>query len=271
MVEQATWLHHPDAPWPADAQRLYLGHETCEQRLPTLAAALGVAGRCAERGQALTLVTPLLGPAALRTAQELVDALTGACAALEVVCGDWGLLSWLSAHGHPAIAVGRLLAAQPTDPRHARLLADAPTTPGRWVQHLDGTLARLRRRPPSPALLAHLRSTWLDRPEVVAWLLSLGVRRGELSAVAQGVEIGRYDGWSWSLHVDDVLVTIQRRCDECAEPVRPCESAPQPWALGLWRWGNGWYYRAEGGAVAGVDRVVRRGAGRAGLAAGQSC
>ncbi len=274
-VEEAFWVD-----WRAPALRLpsgrraYFGHETCEGALPPIAAARELALRLGGEGRALSLVAPFLTPAGLESALRLVDAVREVDGGLEVVCGDWGLLSRLAREGGLALAVARTLAAQPADPRLLRMLPPArQADPGRRIRHLDGTEARLRRRPPSPELLAHHRSTWLDRDEVVAWLRSLGVSRAELSNVGQGLAVGRRPGWSWSLHLPWVLVSAMRGCPDPGERIRlsascppgACRPSPVAWRCAglpveLVRRDNALYYQwtalpADLGAMS-IDRLV---------------
>jgi hypothetical protein len=192
-----------------------------------------------------------------------------------VICGDWGLLARLACERCLALAVARTLAAQPADPRLLRVLAPREATgASRILRHLDGTEAELRRRPPSGPFLAHHRSTWLDRGEVVAWLRSMGISRAELSNVGQGLAVSRYAGWSWSLHVPWVLVSAMRGCPGEGERLRISARCPEtacaPTAV-AWRCGglpaelvrrdNAIYYRwialPPGLERMGVDRLVR--------------
>jgi len=212
--------------WPSAATRAYLGHESCEEALPSPAVARELAIRLHAEGRALTLVTPFVTSRGLTAALRVVDALRAIDESLEVVCGDLGLLARLAGEGGPTLVAGRLLAVQPADPRLLRLVAplDAGRRPRR-VRHVDGTLAALTRALPSARHVAHLRGTWLDRPDAIAWFRSLGVTRGEVSNVGQGLATVGGEGWSYSLHVPWVIVSVLRACPRSRERVRlasPC-------------------------------------------------
>jgi hypothetical protein len=139
--------------------------------------------------------------------------------------------------------------------------------------HLDGAVCRVARRVPLPALLEHLGGCWLDRAEVRAFLMARGVRRAEISHTPLGLRITRGTGWSYSLHVSDVLLTVMRRCPGEAEDFgsprrcgRACTGAGDvpwmgpSWPVNIFRRANALYYRWRGPVPdvvsLGIDRVV---------------
>jgi hypothetical protein len=226
-IEEAAFIDwRRPSRWPTAATRAYLGHETCEGALPSPSVAQDLAARLHAAGRGLTLVTPFLTARGISAALRRVDVLQAIDERLEVVCGDLGLLARLAREGGLALSAGRVLAVQPADPRLLRLVAplDARRV-RRSVRHVDGTLATLTHALPSPSHVAHLQGTWLDRPDAIAWFRSLGVTRGEVSNVGQGLATVGGEGWSYSLHVPWVIVSVLRACPSSGERVRlagPC-------------------------------------------------
>jgi hypothetical protein len=276
-LEQAVWVDCR-APMAADlaASRVYFGHETCERLLPAAGAIAGWAKSALDRGVALTLVTPWLTNAGLDRARRLIECLLAIDGRLEVVCSDWGLLDVLAGEQAATPVVGRLLAARPADPRLMRMFAGGRE---RTLTHLDGTECRLKYQPPSAGLARHYRGCWLDRPELISWFLSRGVRRAEIDNTGQGIELVRHPGWWWSLHAPEVLVAVMRQCPGAGEdfnaqaacPSTRCVAPVVPWSVpgypvALQRRQNALYYQwphlpanLEG---LPIDRIVRRQAGQ---------
>ena len=215
LLEQAAWLDWR-TPLTAEltATRVYFGHETCERLLPAAGAISRWARSAVDKGVALTLVTPFLTNAGLDQARRLIDCLSSINGGMEVVCSDWGLLDVLAREKAATPVVGRLLAARPADPRLMRMFAGGRE---RTLTHLDGTLCQLKYRPPGAELARLYRGCWLDRPELISWFMSRGVRRAEIDNTGHGIELAGFPGWSYSLHVPEVLVAVMRRCPGVGE------------------------------------------------------
>lgn len=276
-MESAYWVDWQEGTsTPMPPGRVYFGHETCERLLPSPHAASELAKKARANGRPLTLVTPLLTNFGMDQAQRLIDTLLDLFGDLEVVCSDWGMLDLLASRQTGTPIVGRLLAAQSTDPRIMRIMSPpASATARRRVRHLDGTLCELQYDPPSPDLALHYRSCWLDKPSVLAFLMGCGVHRAEISNPGQGVELIRRPGWSYSLHVPDVLVAVMRNCPAGGEDfdhAAPCRSGGCGLTEITWRLdglsvdvirrGNGLYYRwpqlPPNLALLPIDRIVYR-------------
>lgn len=87
--------------------RVYIGSEFCQNRLPSAAAFRGLAK--VFKGP-LTLVTPLLSDSGLDSAVALIKAVAPAKGpSLEVVVNDWGLLRLLKKNKRVRPVLGRLL------------------------------------------------------------------------------------------------------------------------------------------------------------------
>jgi len=230
-----------------------------------------------EQGLPVTLVTPpALANEGLKSALAVIEAMRRALDTLEVVCNDWGVMEYTARNGLGTPVIGRLLAAQAADPRIARMLCPiVDGQPPLFVTHSDGTRCRLLRRAPSREMASHLRSCWLDRPEILSYLSKYGIRRVELSNTAQGIELSRIADWSYSLHVPEVLVSVFRQCPgkgenfnrlrRCGE--QTCKGDEKPWHLAslpadLFRRDNALYYRCRklpaNLAALPVDRIVGR-------------
>ena len=272
-LEQAVWVDW-STPLPVEfaASRAYFGHETCQHLLPTLGVIERWARSALDRGVALTLVTPWLTNAGLDRARRLIDCLSAIDPRMEVVCSDWGLLDVLAEEKAVTPVVGRLLAARPADPRLMRMFEGGQE---RTLTHLDGTECRLKYQPPSEALARHYRGCWLDRPELISWFLSRGVRRAEIDNTGQGIELAQNPGWSWSLHAPEVLVAVMRHCPGAGEdfsaaaacPSNRCASPAVPWSVpgypvALQRRQNALYYQwphlPPNLQALPIDRIVRR-------------
>jgi hypothetical protein len=222
-LERAQWIDWRAGALPRiEGARVYAGHETCERLLPSLDAAAALLGELGERQLEMTLVTPLLTETGLHAAQALIDGLLRVRPALEIVCSDWGLLAWLTGLGAGIAVAGRMLSGQSVDPRLARLLHQAGCADERTVRLVDGRSCRVRKRPPSAALTAHLRSLALDRTENLDLLAELGVHRCELSSVPQGIETR--SGWSYTLHVPWIPLGVLAACPDAA-PDGDCDPA----------------------------------------------
>jgi hypothetical protein len=207
------------------AARIYFGHETCQYLLPPPRIALELARAAHGCGARVTLACPFVTEAELASAMRLIEKLGAVLGELEVSASDWGLLSRLKGTGAVPV-LGRLLTAQVTDPRLARLLAAATADVAeREVMHADGTHCVLRRRAPTAALARHYRGVWCDRPAAARLLAVLGIGRCELSIPAHGLELESTSTVRYSLHTPEVLVATMRRCPgegENLDGVRPC-------------------------------------------------
>ncbi len=170
-MEQAHWIDWQQETCDTmQAGRFYFGHETCRQLLPSPPRACELAKRCRDRGIPVTLVTPFLTNCGFRTTLELITRLLAVVETLEVVCSDWGLLYYLASQKLGTPVIGRLLAAQATDPRIMRMLdGQSAVERPRVIRHLDGTACQLRRRCPSASLTGHYRGCWLDKPHVLSF------------------------------------------------------------------------------------------------------
>ncbi|HPA20132.1 MAG TPA: hypothetical protein PLU30_20455 [Verrucomicrobiae bacterium] len=260
-------------------QRVYFGHETCQQLLPTPGAARELARRLRDSGKSVTLVVPYLTEAGLRDSVRLIEGLLTQDASLEVVSSDWGLLHEIGRRGLGSPVVGRLLSGQLTDPRLARIMDVNRRRQPRPVRHLDGTVCQLQYIPPSLAMANRIRSCGLDRPEIIGFLKALGIRRCELSNISQGMELASIPGWSYSLHIPDVLITVMRRCPgsgedfasaehRCTDKVTPsCHGEPRAWEMPginatVFRRDNALYYRQPNLPTnlqqLPIDRLVHR-------------
>ncbi len=277
-LEHALWIDHNRLPdrWDPEV-RIYFGHETCPFRLPTPRQAGEAAGVFREHGLQVSLVTPpALANEGLKIALAVIEAMRRNLDELEVVCNDWGVMEYTARNGLGTPVIGRLLAAQAADPRIVRMLCPiVEGQPSLFVTHSDGTRCRLLRRAPSREMAAHFRSCWLDRPEILSYLSKYGIRRVELSNVAQGIELSRCADWSYTLHMPEVLVSVFRQCPgkgedfnrlrRCGE--QTCSGDEIPWHLDglpadLFRRDNALYYRCyerPGNlATLPVDRIVGR-------------
>jgi hypothetical protein len=93
--------------------RLYLGSEFCERRLPGDRRLGEAAALCRERGMALTLVTPYLSDGGVAELSRLLARPGLARVVSEVVFNDWGVPGLLRRHLPGAAPVlGRLLVSQ---------------------------------------------------------------------------------------------------------------------------------------------------------------
>lgn len=256
-MEQAVWLDWCRAEYEtASADRVYLGHETCQDLLPPPERAVALARRYRAQGLGLTLVTPVLTEAGLARAVRLVECLLLECDELEVVCSDWGLLNYLCEHGLGEPVIGRLLAGQQTDPRIRRILAPGVNEArDRIITHRDGTRCVLRYRAPSASLRRHYQSCALDKPDVRTFFSASGIQRGEINNLAQGLWLDPQTSWQFSLHVPNVLISVMRYCpgddEDCEQVSRcvpgACRSQPVCWqhpglTVPVFRRDNALYY-----------------------------
>ncbi|MDM8551218.1 hypothetical protein QUF72_14125 [Desulfobacterales bacterium HSG2] len=200
------------------SDRVYFGHETCEHILPCPQKACELAKMFADKGMEVTLITPFLTNKGFDNTCRLIDSLLGICSNPEVVCSDWGMLHYLCKNGICRPVIGRPLLAQHVDPRIKRMVkSKAQYGNTRQVMHVDGTSCLLKYKPPSSLLVGHLQQSWADKPSVISFFSKLNVRRCEISNIVQGLELAKHAGWSYSLHVPEVLVGIMRFCPGTGE------------------------------------------------------
>jgi len=210
-MEIAHWINCDIDRVPRDAPRVYLGHETCIDQIPTLHDIIVISHQLRDANRQMTLVTPFLTEKGMERVCKLIESVSELLDCFEVVCNDWGLLHWLTECQIGEATIGRFLVGQATDPRLAAFdLPEKQLPYERSVLHANGTRVRLRYRRPTDALMSHLRDCALDIPEVLSFLRQLGVRRLEISNVMQGVQMRLASGWRVSLHLPEVPVTVAR-------------------------------------------------------------
>lgn len=211
-MEIAHWHESWTAVVSSVADRVYLGHESCADRIPSGRRLKDGLARLREAGKKITLVTPFLFESDFKRVAGAVEATSTGPNPLEVVCNDWGLLHWLAVCRAAEPVLGRLLAGQATDPRFAAFSSPEEQRPWeRFVAHADGVAVSLRYRPPPDALAEHLRGCAACIPEVLAFLREMGVRRFEVSHPLQGLRLAPEPGWSVTLHLPEVPVAFTRR------------------------------------------------------------
>jgi hypothetical protein len=213
-MEHAYWIDwRKDIGAVVSGSRVYLGHETCQHLMPTFRQANKLANILKDHDIKVTLVTPFLTNDGLTGVCRLIDHLLGMFCEMEVVCSDWGLVHYLCSHKLCIPVIGRLLSAQPADPRIIRILENqTERAVPREAINLDGRVCTVFRRQPSPALSRHYQGCWLDKADLIAFFTGLGLHRCEISNVAQGIELTPVPQWSYSLHTPEVLVAVMREC-----------------------------------------------------------
>jgi len=279
-MEQAVWID-----WrkieiaPSGAQRIYFGHETCANLLPDIHSAKALAHRCLEAGKAATLVTPFVSDEAFDYAVRLINVLCDILGTLELISSDWGILNTFCGHNRVTPVIGRLLTAQPTDPRIMRLLSAEESLSNTTTGQAGKTAQPVKKMPASAMLKNHFRKLWLDRPHVQQYLMGKGICRAEISFPSQGICVSPISKWSYSLHVSDVIVAVMACCEgnpagasssRCAASAE-CTGNTYQWshpsfAQPFYRSGNGIYYRpqikADEQFPSAIDRTVYKIGGR---------
>jgi hypothetical protein len=258
-LEIAQWVDAGALDSCKGTSRVYLGHETSFDQMPSLPSTLEAAARLRDAHQSVTLVTPFLTEKALQHVCAMIEAITEVLDCYEVVCNDWGLVQWLSTHRIAEVVAGRFLAGQASDPRLAAFnLAERQIPYERAVQHADGTQVFVKYRFPSNDLMAHLCRCAIDTPAVLEFLSHLGLRRFEISNTLQGIRIAPTTTWKVTLHLPDVPIAVarQRWQDGGNQWIHP--SFP----VTLYQKDNAVFYR-NGGVPANIhmlpiDRVVCR-------------
>lgn len=166
---------------PANTDRIYYGHETCERLLPSTAELDSVLERTNKSGRALTLVTPFLTDVGLDMAESLFARLPSQT---EVVCNDWGVVSALREFDL-APALGRLL-----------------------IRAYKGHEFDLGSSEPSTVL----ESTSLHQGLTQSLLQRLGVKRVELDNTPQGWTMALPASIACSMYTPFVYAAAGRKC-----------------------------------------------------------
>jgi len=165
-MDQAVFVADLDRLPPPDGRydRLYLGSEFCQWRLPGPRELDRAQREARERGMAFSLVTPFLTESGLRRVASLVRDLP-ADGETEVVANDLGLLEAVAGAGwRGTLVAGRLLTRQRRGP---------------GFQDPVGA---------TPDALAALQGSALDSPSFVDWLgAAYGVRRFELDDLVPSI------------------------------------------------------------------------------------
>ncbi|MBI2895061.1 MAG: hypothetical protein HYY06_16010 [Deltaproteobacteria bacterium] len=104
-------------PGSSGATRTYFGNEFCERLIPSPPQATAAVRRAGEEGRAITLVLPVLGPAAFERAAQVLDAVARAAPGTEVVANDWGVLRRAASDERLVVVMGRCLNRTIRDPR----------------------------------------------------------------------------------------------------------------------------------------------------------
>lgn len=208
--------------------RIYFGHETCQDLLPSPLQAYELATRCIERNCKITLVTPFLRDTGLSKCRRLIDSLVSFTEEIEIVCSDWGLLNCLCNDKISQPIISRYLCGQHVDPRLDRIINPSPHAQHeRLIRHVDGTLCQLKYKKPHDILAGHYRSISFDRKSVIEFFSDRGVKRCEISNAIQGIDVSGWSNLSYSLHVSDVPIALMKRCpgeDEDFRLPAPCGS-----------------------------------------------
>lgn len=220
------------------AGRIYLGHETCERRLPEPEVAVTTVQRLLDAGRAVSLVLPSLTDSGLDAARRLLAVVAPVSPGLEVVCNDWGLLDEVRAEPQLTPALGRLLAGQEVDPRLAGTLDPAfQRAHEHDAQHLDGTTCRVVHRAPPLSAVERWRQAATVQPRVLRWLHSMGVSRAQLNLPLHGLKLPASRDMRYTLVLSDVLVSMARYCHDdpldFASPLacddQRCDAPPRRW------------------------------------------
>lgn len=228
--------------------RVYMGHETCEKRLPSFNEMKPMLIRLKEHGTALTFITPFLTVNGLSRVKRSIENIVKELNNIEVVTSDWGLLHWLLKNKIAIPITGRLLIGQKTDPRSG-------------LYHL------------TPELKQHLSSCTLLKRDVILFLNRLGIFRFEISKPILPVNLPSVAGNNYSLHVPFVPITVMKDCldkdlnfnnveSKCS--VKKCAGIFQRWnnpdfETPFYRLDNAIYFTHSNQSdynITGIDRIV---------------
>ncbi len=202
-VTRADRLRHWDSgTW----KRLYFGVEFCERLIAGSAELEDVLAFAADHDVPLTLVTPYMTGAGLRTVTQQLEHLAERAAGSEVIFNDWGTLRLLTTRFTSLKPVlGRLLTKQKRGPRLVTIAGKVPET-----------------------LMDHFRHGGFEVPQTAAYLKEVGVERVELDNLLQGIRHG--SSFKASLYLPFVYVSTTRICLSagCDWETRPHQRAVFP-------------------------------------------
>ena len=224
-------------PIPGKFARIYFGHETCQEILPSPEQGCRIAEFYRKNDCPLTFVTPFLTEPNLEKVITLLEKICLITKQIEVVCSDWGLLNYLSGKKSYIPIIGRFLSAQATDPRIGRIFNyQTSPPPSREVYHVDGTVCQLHHKKCSPQLIDHYCALWLDRPAISCFFKSRNISRCEISNTLQGIKLLETTEFTYSLHLPYVPVTVIRKCPDkkgdCVNAEHShCHKTDIEWAL----------------------------------------
>jgi hypothetical protein len=260
-----TWEFFPD--------RVYIGHETCENLLPPKETALDAIKYYTNLDCKVTLVTPFLTPAGIAKAIPCIEYLSAFIESLEVVCSDWGLLDFLSQKKIGQPVVGRLLAGQSLDPRIAHMFnTNEHGNYKRILTHLDRTKCELQYELITEELKLHYQASAINKTGVPEYLTEMGISRYELNNIPQGISL-LSNKIKYSLYYPDVLISLMRQCPgggenfnnhkKCSHPCNENEKVTwhnDSMPYQFFRLNNGLYYNQtklpENLQSISVDRIV---------------
>ena len=96
-LEKAVWVDwRKPRKLSADAGRIYFGHETCQDALPSPSETADLVARFRDLNLGFTLVTPFVTEQGMAKVSDLVRCLSSEMDRFEIVCNDWGLLRKLA-------------------------------------------------------------------------------------------------------------------------------------------------------------------------------
>ncbi len=279
-MQIARWMDWRSGKFPErEADRIYLGHETCQVLLPPPELAVKHAEAAKKRGAQVTLVTPFLIDVHLEKTKRLAHALLGSTGPLEVVTADWGLIGRLAGNPDFTLVLSRLLAAQVLDERIERFFWEPERFPRTEEQSSFGN-GCVKKVPFGRELLEHCRTCWLDREMSADFLRRSGVRGAEINFPPLGLKRNRKEEGEgirrndlrFHLHASNVLIAATRTCPVEADDFSRRECAPsedcdkiRPWKsksfdAEFFRRGNALYYRLPDSTLSNipdfVDRIV---------------
>jgi hypothetical protein len=188
-MEECHYIFHNDIDKvnKLECQRVYLGHETCEKRIPSFNELKPLLMLLKERGINLTLLIPFLTEEGLRITKNLIEKLRKEITDLEVASSDWGLLYWLSINKIAKPVVGRFLLGQKTDPRYGQISLNYD-------------------------LKLHLSSCALLKKDILAYFNQLGIYRFEISDSSFQHHLPCDEVNRFSLHIPYVPIAVMRWC-----------------------------------------------------------
>jgi hypothetical protein len=249
-MEKCYYISHNDleAVKNLDCRRVYIGHETCEGRLPAFHEMKPVLKLMKNLGINLTLQIPFLSEAGLLKTKNLIKKIRDEVSGFEVAASDWGLLHWLSDCRIAIPIAGRLLTGQNTDPRLQQLY-------------------------PENDLKLHLSSSTIMKKKVIAFLNKSGINRFEISKLSFNPHLPENNSSKFSLHIPYTPVSVMRWCirqdlnfnfpdKNCSNSI--CQGTVQEWKTNFDKYNfvridNAIYYKynhTETIQHPSVDRIV---------------